>query len=83
MKENKEIKKKEFRLPTKELTHTHSQIRYSRAWRKLAKPICNLFKDESKYGYGFDPGLLIGRFSLNNSQAIKIYELITKKEFVC
>ena len=73
--------KREYKLPDGKITI--SPKRYSSAYRKLAKPICRVFKDESKYGYAYDPGLQLGTFSLSNSQAIKLYELITKKKYKC
>lgn len=72
--------KRLYKLPTGKITSSSS--RYVRAYRRLAKPICELFPEESKYGYSFDPGLLLGTLELTSEQAIKIYELITKEKFV-
>lgn len=76
----REFIKREFRLPNGKITT--SQTRYIRAYRRLAKPIRALFPEESKYGYAFDPGLILGTLDFSSQQAIKIYELITKKKFV-
>lgn len=72
--------KKYYRLPDGK--YTTSQNKYLRNYRRLAKPICSLFKEESKYGYSFDPGLLLLQLRLSGDQAMKIYKLITRKDFI-
>ena len=62
---------------------TTSVDRYVRAYRKLAAPILKVWPEEAKYGYSYEPGLLIGRISLSAGQSIALYEALTKKKYVC
>ena len=59
------MNKREFILPNGKITI--NVRRYINAYRRLARPICGLFPEESRHGYSFDPGLLLGQFSLTNS----------------
>ena len=65
-----------YKLPSGK--YTDDVDKCGRIYDKLADPICALFPEESKYGYGFgNGGITMGTFYLTGSQAIKIYELIT------
>lgn len=62
---------------------TNSVERYCRAYRKLAAPFKKVWPEDFKYGYSYEPGILIGRMSFSAKQAVALYEALTKKKYTC